>query len=75
MQLETEPDEMCGRVVDLLAPIGRGQRCLIVAPPKAGKTTLLKRMAHAVEVNDPDVHVIVLLIDERPRRSPTFAGA
>jgi transcription termination factor Rho len=66
LQLETTPDEMCGRVVDLLAPIGRGQRCLIVAPPKAGKTTLLKRMAHAVSVNDPDVYVIVLLVDERP---------
>jgi transcription termination factor Rho len=64
--LETEPDEMCGRVVDLVTPIGRGQRCLIVAPPKAGKTTLLKRMAHAVSVNDPDVYVIVLLVDERP---------
>jgi transcription termination factor Rho len=72
LTLETEPDEMCGRVVDLLAPIGRGQRCLIVAPPKAGKTTLLKRMAHAVEVNDPDVHVIVLLIDERPEEITDF---
>jgi len=72
LQLETEPDEMCGRVVDLLAPIGRGQRCLIVAPPKAGKTTLLKRMAHAVEENDPDVHVIVLLIDERPEEITDF---
>ena len=72
MQLETDSDEMCGRVVDLLAPIGRGQRCLIVAPPKAGKTTLLKRMAHAVEVNDPDVHVIVLLIDERPEEITDF---
>jgi transcription termination factor Rho len=70
--LETESDEMCGRVVDLLTPIGRGQRCLIVAPPKAGKTTLLKRMAHAVEVNDPDVHVIVLLIDERPEEITDF---
>ena len=72
MTLETESDEMCGRVVDLLTPIGRGQRCLIVAPPKAGKTTLLKRMAHAVEVNDPDVHVIVLLIDERPEEITDF---
>jgi transcription termination factor Rho len=72
LSLETEPDEMCGRVVDLLAPIGRGQRCLIVAPPKAGKTTLLKRMAHAVSVNDPDVHVIVLLIDERPEEITDF---
>ena len=72
LQLETEPDEMCGRVVDLLAPIGRGQRCLIVAPPKAGKTTLLKRMAHAVSVNDPDVYVIVLLIDERPEEITDF---
>ena len=63
---------MCGRVVDLLAPIGRGQRCLIVAPPKAGKTTLLKRMAHAVAVNDPDVYVIVLLIDERPEEITDF---
>jgi transcription termination factor Rho len=72
LQLETTPDEMCGRVVDLLAPIGRGQRCLIVAPPKAGKTTLLKRMAHAVSVNDPDVTVIVLLIDERPEEITDF---
>ncbi len=72
MKLETEPDEMCGRVTDLLTPIGRGQRCLIVAPPKAGKTTLLKRMAHAVSVNDPDVYVIVLLIDERPEEITDF---
>ena len=72
LQLETTPEEMCGRVVDLLAPIGRGQRCLIVAPPKAGKTTLLKRMAHAVSVNDPDVYVIVLLIDERPEEITDF---
>jgi len=72
LKLETAPDEMCGRVVDLLAPIGRGQRCLIVAPPKAGKTTLLKRMAHAVSENDPDVHVIVLLVDERPEEITDF---
>ena len=72
LKLETEPDEMCGRLVDLLTPIGRGQRCLIVAPPKAGKTTLLKRMAHAVSINDPDVYVIVLLIDERPEEITDF---
>jgi len=72
LMLETTPDEMCGRVTDLLAPIGRGQRCLIVAPPKAGKTTLLKRMAHAVSVNDPDVSVIVLLVDERPEEITDF---
>ena len=72
LRLETDPEEMCGRVTDLLTPIGRGQRCLIVAPPKAGKTTLLKRMAHAVSVNDPDVYVIVLLIDERPEEITDF---
>lgn len=72
LMLETTPDEMCGRVTDLLAPIGRGQRCLIVAPPKAGKTTLLKRMAHAVSENDPDVSVIVLLVDERPEEITDF---
>jgi transcription termination factor Rho len=57
---------MCGRVVDLVTPIGRGQRCLIVAPPKTGKTTLLKRMAQAVSKNHPDVELMVLLVDERP---------
>ncbi|MGH9444083.1 MAG: transcription termination factor Rho [Thermoanaerobaculia bacterium] len=66
LRFETEPDEMCGRVVDLVAPIGRGQRCLIVAPPKTGKTTLLKRLAQAVSKNHPDVELMVLLVDERP---------
>ena len=66
LRFETEPDEMCGRVVDLVTPIGRGQRCLIVAPPKTGKTTLLKRMAQAVSKNHPDVELMVLLVDERP---------
>jgi transcription termination factor Rho len=66
LRFETEPDEMCGRVVDLVAPVGRGQRCLIVAPPKTGKTTLLKRMAQAISKNHPDVELIVLLVDERP---------
>ena len=66
LRFETEPDEMCGRVVDLVSPIGRGQRCLIVAPPKTGKTTLLKRLAQAVSKNHPDVELMVLLVDERP---------
>lgn len=54
------------RILDLLSPIGKGQRGMIVSPPKAAKTTLLKQVAKAVTVNHPDVHVIILLIDERP---------
>ena len=54
------------RIVDLLSPIGKGQRGMIVSPPKAGKTTLLKQVAQAVLQNDPDMHIIILLIDERP---------
>jgi transcription termination factor Rho len=54
------------RVLDLLAPIGKGQRGLIVSPPKAGKTTVMKAIAHAIELNHPEVHLMVLLIDERP---------
>jgi transcription termination factor Rho len=57
---------MTTRVVDLFSPIGKGQRCLIVSPPRAGKTVLLQNMAHAVTANHPDVTLIVLLIDERP---------
>ncbi|TFU25473.1 transcription termination factor Rho [Thermus tengchongensis] len=72
IQLETTPDELSTRVIDLLAPIGRGQRGLIVAPPKAGKTTLLKKIANAVLKNEPDIKVIVLLIDERPEEVTDF---
>lgn len=57
---------MAMRVMDLLAPIGKGQRGMIVSPPKAGKTTLLKQVAKAITVNHPDMHLIILLIDERP---------
>ena len=64
--LETTPEELNMRIVDLVTPIGRGQRMLIVAPPRTGKTVLLKKMANAVSANHPEVFVIILLIDERP---------
>jgi transcription termination factor Rho len=66
LTLELPDDDLSMRVVDLVAPIGMGQRGLIVSPPKAGKTILLQQMANAVTKNHPDVHLIVLLIDERP---------
>jgi len=66
LRMETSADEISGRVLDLVVPIGRGQRCLIVAPPKAGKTFLLKAMANAIAKNDPDVVIFMLLVDERP---------
>jgi len=65
-RLETDPEIVEPRVVDLIAPIGKGQRCLIVSPPKAGKTKLLQQLAHAIAVNHPEVHIFVLLVDERP---------
>jgi transcription termination factor Rho len=64
--LETEPDNMSARVIDLIAPIGKGQRALIVAPPRTGKTMLLQNIANSITANHPDVYLIVLLIDERP---------
>jgi len=70
--LETEQQDLSARVIDLLAPIGRGQRGLIVAPPKAGKTTLLKAIAKSVVTNEPDIKVIVLLVDERPEEVTDF---
>ena len=66
LKLCSDPNELSTRVVDMVAPIGMGQRGLIVSPPKAGKTILLQKMAKAVLAADPDVYVIVLLIDERP---------
>lgn len=66
LTLETSPIELATRIIDFLAPIGKGQRGLIVAPPKAGKTVLLKKIANSISINHPDVHLIVLLIDERP---------
>jgi transcription termination factor Rho len=66
IRLEPEDGDLSMRVVDLIAPIGKGQRGLIVAPPRAGKTILLQKMANAIVANHPEVHLIVLLIDERP---------
>ncbi|MGB9808706.1 MAG: transcription termination factor Rho, partial [Caldanaerobacter sp.] len=66
LRLETSPREFSMRLVDLIAPIGKGQRGMIVAPPKAGKTTLLKQIANSISQNHPEVVLIVLLIDERP---------
>jgi transcription termination factor Rho len=66
LKLETEPDLISGRIMDILAPIGKGQRSLIVSPPKAGKTSLMKEIANAVAKNHPEVLIKVLLIDERP---------
>jgi len=66
IRLESSGDEISMRVVDLVAPIGKGQRCLIVAPPKAGKTVLLQKIAHSVSTNHPEIHLMVLLVDERP---------
>src|SRR5881296_2075293 len=66
INLEHKSTDMSTRIIDLLNPIGFGQRCLIVAPPRAGKTVLLQDIAHAVTANHPDAFLIVLLIDERP---------
>lgn len=66
IKLETMPNEYTMRLMDLLSPIGKGQRGMIVAPPKAGKTTILKKIANSITANNPDIELIVLLIDERP---------
>jgi transcription termination factor Rho len=63
---------MAMRLIDMLAPIGRGQRGLIVSPPKAGKTTILKQLAAAIEASDPDIHLMVVLVDERPEEVTDF---
>lgn len=66
IKLETLPNEYAMRIIDLMSPIGKGQRGQIVAPPKVGKTTLLKKIANSISLNNPEVELIVLLIDERP---------
>jgi transcription termination factor Rho len=64
--METVPSELAGRFIDIVSPVGKGQRGTIVAPPKAGKTTLLKTIANAISINHPEIVLLVLLIDERP---------
>jgi transcription termination factor Rho len=66
LRLETSPEKLSTRIIDLIAPIGKGQRGLIVAPPKAGKTIILQAIAKAIAVNNPEVHIMVVLVDERP---------
>jgi transcription termination factor Rho len=66
LEIPGDSNNMVARIVDLISPIGKGQRGLIVSPPKAGKTTVLKQIAHSIEGNNPEVHLMVLLVDERP---------
>jgi transcription termination factor Rho len=66
LRLETEPNKLSTRIIDLVAPIGKGQRGLIVSPPKAGKTLVLQAIANAIATNNPEVHLMVVLVDERP---------
>ena len=66
LRLETTPDQLTTRVIDLIMPIGKGQRALIVSPPKAGKTMILQSIANAITTNNPECHLMVVLVDERP---------
>ncbi|SDC51333.1 transcription termination factor Rho [Actinokineospora iranica] len=66
LRLETEPHILTTRVIDLMMPVGKGQRALIVSPPKAGKTSVLQAIANAISVNNPEVYLMVVLVDERP---------
>ncbi len=66
LEMPGDTANMTARIVDLISPIGKGQRGLIVSPPKAGKTTVMKQIAHSIEANNPEVHLMVLLVDERP---------
>ncbi len=66
LRLETQPNKLTTRVIDLIMPIGKGQRALIVSPPKAGKTTIMQDIANAIAINNPEVYLMVVLVDERP---------
>jgi transcription termination factor Rho len=73
LELEHDPTDISTRIIDLFCPIGKGQRGLIVSPPKAGKTTLLKQIARGINANHPDVKLFVLLVDERPEEVTDFS--
>lgn len=75
IRLELSRSSTAMRIMDLMSPVGKGQRGMIVSPPKAGKTTLLKQVAQSVKVNSPDMHLIILLIDERPEEVTDFREA
>ena len=74
LEVPGEAGSISTRVLDLIAPIGKGQRGLIVSPPKAGKTIILQEIAHSISINDPEIHLIVLLIDERPEEVTDMVG-
>ncbi|SYZ32388.1 transcription termination factor Rho [Propionibacterium australiense] len=72
LRMETTPTNMTGRIIDLMSPIGKGQRGLVVSPPKAGKTMVMQSIANAITVNNPEVHLMVVLVDERPEEVTDF---
>lgn len=72
LRLETDPKNMTGRIIDLVSPIGKGQRGLIVSPPKAGKTMTMQSIANSITRNNPEVHLMVVLVDERPEEVTDF---
>lgn len=72
LKLETTPLNMTGRIIDLVSPVGKGQRGLIVSPPKAGKTLVMQAIANAIAVNNPEVHLMIVLVDERPEEVTDF---
>ncbi|MDN5726530.1 MAG: transcription termination factor Rho [Propionibacteriales bacterium] len=72
LKLETTPTVLSGRIIDIIAPVGKGQRGLIVSPPKAGKTIIMQQIANAITENNPEVHLMVVLVDERPEEVTDF---
>jgi transcription termination factor Rho len=72
LRLETDQNGMAGRIIDIMAPIGKGQRGLIVSPPKAGKTMIMQSIANAITANNPECHLMIVLVDERPEEVTDF---